>query len=346
MSRESGPSGAAAASAAGVTRPAGGGLPAPELPAALLGGAGRSPGGAQWLARLPRLVDRAVRRWDLTLGDPFPSGSVSWCAPATGPDGADLVLKVSFPHDEARHEATVLRAWQRAAAGGPGAHTAGGAVRLVAHHEPDWALLLERVRPGTPMRAVRTPVAARLAAGADVLRVLHAAPVPAGLPALRDVAARWADLAEHRATEAARAGVRVDTGLLRAGAEELRRPEPPRVVALHGDLNPGNLLRGPDGWVALDPKALRGDPAFDPAPLIEQVGDPWRSSDPAAALTDRTRLVADRAGLDAAAVAGWALARGTDHVWWDWAHGASARRVRALQDRARVRAAVRDALTG
>lgn len=346
MSRESDPSGGAAASAARVTRAVGG--DAPVLPPALLGGAGRSAGGPEWIARLPALVARAVRRWDLTLGDPFPSGSVSWCAPATGPDGADLVLKVSFPHDEARHEATVLRAWQQATAGpsGPVGAASGGAVRLVAHDGADWALLLERVRPGTPMRAVRTPVAARLAAGADVLRVLHTAPVPDGLPALHAVAARWADLAEQRAADAGRRGVVVDPGLLRAGAEELRRPEPPRVVALHGDLNPGNLLRGPHGWVALDPKALRGDPAYDPAPLLEQVGDPWHAPDPVVALAGRARLVADRAGLDATAVAGWALARATDHVWWEWAHGAPARRVRALQDRVRVRAGVRDLLAG
>ncbi|QZN87202.1 aminoglycoside phosphotransferase family protein [Cellulomonas sp. C5510] len=345
MSRESDPSGAVAASAAGVTRPVGDGPAVLALPAALGGGAGRSPGGAEWIARLPQLVDRAVRRWGLTLGDPFPSGSVSWCAPVTGPDGADLVLKVAFPHDEARHEAAVLRAWQ-ATTGRAGAAAGGAAVRLVAHHEADWALLLERVRPGTPMRTVRTPVVARLAAGADVLRVLHAAPVPDGLPALRDVAARSAGLSEQRAADAARGGVGVDVGLLRAGVEEMRRPEPRRVVQLHGDLNPGNLLRGPHGWVALDPKALRGDPAYDAAPLLEQVGDPWRAADPRAELAERTRLVADRAGLDAAAVAGWALARATDRLWWDWAHGVPVRRVRGMQDQVRVRAAVRDRLTG
>lgn len=301
------------------------------LPAALRSGAGRTPEGAAWLGRVPDLVNRALRRWDLVAGEPFAAGSASWCAPVRGPGGADLVLKVSFPHDEARDEAAVLRAWHGR-----------GAVRLVDAHAGDWALLLDRVRPGTPMRAARTPVATRLAAGADVLRALHAAPAPAGLPALADVAGRWAVLVRERADRAARAGLRLDPGLLRAALGVLEAPAAGRAVVLHGDLNPGNLLRGPDGWVAIDPKALRGDPAYDPWPLLEQVGAPWRAPDPVRALRDRTRLVAGRAGVDDAAAAGWALARSVEAALWLWHHGARAPAVDATLRRARDWAAVRD----
>ncbi|MCG7288317.1 aminoglycoside phosphotransferase family protein, partial [Cellulomonas sp. ACRRI] len=170
----------------------------------------------------------------MVLGEPFPSGSASWCAPARDAAGRDLVLKVSFPHDEARDEAVVLRAW-----GGRGAPP------LVDAHAGDWALLLGRVRPGTPLRAVRAPATRRLAEAADLLRVLHAAPAPAGLPALADVARGLADLAAERAGRAVRAGVRLDPGLLRTADATLRgagRPGTPAGVTLHGDANPGNLL--------------------------------------------------------------------------------------------------------
>lgn len=307
----------------------------PEVPSAVRTGAGRAPGGAAWLARLPSLVARALDRWDLVAGEPFASGSASWCAPVTGRGGADLVLKVSFPHEEAHDEAAVLRAWDGR-----------GAVRLVDAHRADWALLLERVRPGTPMRATRTPVRRRLAEGADVLRELHGtagAPVPADLPELTSVAARWADLVAERAP---RAGVPVDPGLLRLALDVLRSPAPARVVVLHGDANPGNLLRAPGGWRAIDPKAVRGDPAYDPWPLLEQVGAPWRAPDPVRELRDRTALVSDRAGIDAAAVAGWSLARTTEDALWRDAHGARRAEVGAVLRRARVWAAVRDGLTG
>lgn len=311
-------------------------VPVPvAVPAALRSGAGRAPGGAAWIARLPVLVARALDRWDLTAGEPFVSGSASWCAPVTGPGGSDLVLKVSFPHDEARDEAAVLRAWRGR-----------GAPLLVDAHAGDQALLLERVRPGTPLRAARTPVGRRLAEGADLLRVLHGTPGPAGLPELTAVAAVWAGLMEQRAGGCRARGVALDPGLLASALDVLRAPAPSRVVLLHGDLNPGNLLRGPDGWCAIDPKAMRGDPAYDPWPLLEQVGAPWRAPDPRRELRDRTRLVAERAALDPAAVAGWSSARSVEQALWLVAHGARRPEVDGALRRARVWAAVRDALTG
>ena len=352
------------ARAPGEARRAGGsgvrGRPGPVLPAALLAGAGRTPEGAAWLTRLPGLVDRAVDRWGLALGEPFRSGSASWCAPARDAAGRDLVLKVSFPHDEARDEAAVLRAW-----GGR------GAVPLVDAHPDDWALLLGRARPGTPMRAVRTPVARRLAEAADVLRALHAAPAPAGLPALADVGPRLADVAAERAGRAVHAGVPLDRGLLRAAEATLRGAGAGAggaraVVTLHGDLNPGNLLlaagtedtedtadaagAGGGRWVALDPKALSGDPGYDLWPLLEQVADPWRTGDPVRTLRQRLVLVADRAGLDAAGAARWAVARGTEAALWAWHHGggrpAAAREVDRGLARARDWARVADRLAG
>jgi len=303
------------------------------VPAAVRTGAGRAPGGAAWLARLPELVARALERWDLRAGEPFASGSASWCAPVTGPDGADLVLKVAYPHDEARDEAAVLRAWDGS-----------GAPRLVDAHAGDWALLLERVRPGTPLRAARTPVRRRLAEGAGVLRALHGSATPAVVPDLTAVAAGWAGLMERRA--AAHPATGLDPGLLTSALDVLRAPAPARLVLLHGDLNPGNLLRAPGGWCAIDPKAMRGDPAYDPWPLLEQVGAPWRTPDPVRELRDRTRLVAERAALDPVAVASWSHARSTEQALWLAAHGARPSEVAATWRRSRAWAEVRDALAG
>lgn len=46
----------------------------------------------------------------------------------------------------------------------------------------------------------------------------------------------------------------------------------PREGLAHGDFNPGNILRddsgGAAGWIAIDPKAVIGDLAWDPWPLI------------------------------------------------------------------------------
>ena len=69
---------------------------------------------------------------------------------------------------------------------------------------------------------------------------------------------------------------------------------------MHGDLNPGNLLAAGGGrWLAIDPKPMRGDPAYDLWPLLEQVDDPFEHPDPAAVLRERVALLAGLLDLDA-----------------------------------------------
>jgi len=43
----------------------------------------------------------------------------------------------------------------------------------------------------------------------------------------------------------------------------------PRAVRpLHGDLHHDNVLQGPRGWLAIDPKGVLGDPGFDAANMF------------------------------------------------------------------------------
>ena len=70
-----------------------------------------------WLDALPERVVELTDRWGLRLGRPFePGGNCSWVAPGVDPGGRPIVLKVAWPHTEARHEAEGL-----AALGGKGA---------------------------------------------------------------------------------------------------------------------------------------------------------------------------------------------------------------------------------
>jgi streptomycin 6-kinase len=275
-------------------------VPAVEVPATLRDGVGRTPVGAEWIERLPALVARSGARWALRLGPPFTDGASSWCAPATQADGRSVVLKLSFPHDEARHEAVALRAWH--------GH---GVPRLLGSHDVDWALLLERVDPGTPLSRATGSVRERLTVAADVARSLWSVTGEIGVPAMADVCAGWADLLEERGS---RHGVDV------ADAAGLLRTLPGSSGTLvHGDLNPGNILdAGGSRWLAIDPKPMRGDPAYDLWPLLEQVDDPFEHPDPATVLRDRVALLAGLLDLDPHRVAAWGLARSTEAALWYW----------------------------
>ena len=101
---------------------------------------------------------------------------------------------------------------------------------------------------------------------AEVIARLHAPgrrPAPAALQPLRDrFAALFARAADDR--NAGRQSLYVEAAELAGrllGDQRGVRP-------LHGDLHHDNLLSSPRGWLAIDPKGVLGDPAFDAANMF------------------------------------------------------------------------------
>ena len=195
--------------------------------------------GRRWLAALPDLTAAAVRRFGLVLGDELPGGSLSYVAAATTADGRDVVLKLGGPWASPADEARALERW-----------AGDGAVALL-DLDGTCALLLERVRPGTPGGP------GDAAAVAALLARLHLEPLD-GLPCLAEAARARIDRAEEqgRASPAKAAWARAAVARLEA--------DPPPPVLLHGDLDHRNLLVcDRRGLVAIDPLPCVGDAAYD-----------------------------------------------------------------------------------
>lgn len=92
--------------------------------------------------------------------------------------------------------------------------------------------------------------------------------------------------------------------------------EPQDVAILHGDLHHGNVLDfGSRGWLAIDPKRLAGERAFDFAnifcnPNEEQALRPGR-------MERQSYVVAEAAGLDRTRLLKWILAyAGLSAAWY------------------------------
>ncbi len=210
--------------------------------------------GRRWLAQLPYLIAAASSRWSVEMDAPYRGGRVSYVAPATGADGGRYVVKITWPHREAEHEAAALAAWD-------GDH----AIRLLDHAPDLGALLVELCDPGTPLSSLDPDDA--LDVLVDLLPRLW---VPASAPftTLADAATGWA---EGLPPAWERAGRPFERRLVDLATEHLQQlgPTGHESVLLHQDLHAGNVLaaaRMP--WLAIDPKPLVGEPVFGLAPII------------------------------------------------------------------------------
>jgi streptomycin 6-kinase len=268
-------------------------------------------GAQDWADALPVLVEHASQRWQLTVGEPFEGGHTAWVAAAERADGSSCVLKLPYPDEESQHEPDALLLWD-----------GDGAVRLLERDEGTRALLLECLRPGTSLLDVADPEEA-LVVACGVLRQLWRAP-GAGHPfaTAQACAASWAVDIERRYRAQVRA---FDAALLRAAAGafgELAAYDGESVV-LHQDFHRGNVLKAERApWLAIDPKPLAGERAFDARWLLHDLlyAEP-RSALPPAELLGR---VAVELSLEPERVRLWTMARAVENALWCYEAGEEA----------------------
>src|SRR5699024_11083886 len=69
-------------------------------------------------------------------------------------------------------------------------------------------------------------------------------------------------------------------------------------------------------WLAIDPKPMVGDPAYDVWPALAQIDDPFAYPDPAAVLVPRINLAHQMLGVPPRRICEWACARTVESVLW------------------------------
>ena len=262
--------------------------------------------GAAWVARLPALIEKYTARWDLVLEGPLTgSGSAAWVGGGTRGDGTDVVLKLAWPHKEAETEAAGLRFF-----------AGRGAARLLEADEPEFALLLERCLPGDDVWAL--PFEEANAVAVRVLQRLWRAPDGSVEPitTLADTVGGWVEEWGDRSSSAWSAyPAALVADAARIGSELVASSA--RLVVVHGDFNPFNILRARrEPWLAIDPKPLLGDPAYDLAQyLANYIEQADASGDPARFYADAIAFFADALELDRYRIAAWAFVKS---IGWTW----------------------------
>jgi streptomycin 6-kinase len=169
-------------------------------------------------------------------------------------DGCPAVVKALKPFDDVEDELRGAHylSWREGV----------GAVRLLGfegqnmllEHAGDRLLVDELNENGDwHATAIAAEVMMKLFSPSDV-------PPPVDLQPLRE---RFASL--FRKAQADRNAGRESLYLEAAEIAERLLSNPVDVRVLHGDLHHDNIMHGPRGWLAIDPKGLLGDPGFDAA---------------------------------------------------------------------------------
>ena len=270
-----------------------------RLPNGVLGMAGRDEAWADWVGRLPRMVDGLLAEWGLAVDGLPMHGYCSLVVPVRTTTTTPAVLKITFAgDDESELEHLALQHW--------GGH---GAVRLLRADPRRRALLLERLHQ-EDLRELRDVEACEVVAG--LYPRLH---LPA-LPQLRTVASYVEGWAAPLARLPRDAPVprRLVEQTLSLVPDLLADQDDLRVV--HGDLHYFNVLSADrEPWLAIDPKPMAGDPHYEPAPMLWNRFDELEG-DVRNGVRRRFHALVDTAGLDEDRARDWVVVREVLNAHW------------------------------
>jgi streptomycin 6-kinase len=257
------------------------------------------PGGRAWLTSLPAIVEACAEAWDLRVGAPYNGGKVGLALRAERPDGTPAVLKVNFPGSDSEHEATALAHWQ-----------GDGVVHLLEHDRAHAALLIERCDPGGQLSDVADEDEANATAARLLARIWRPPPELHSFPLLEHEAARRAEELPLRWKALRRPFERTLLHTAVGAFTELGSSQEDPVVC-HQDFHGGNVLRATrEPWLAIDPKPLVGERAFDTAWLLrDRRASIVADAHPRRRMRRRLDLLAAELALDRERVRAWGVAR-------------------------------------
>jgi streptomycin 6-kinase len=176
-------------------------------------------------------------------------------------------------------------------------------------------MLLERLQPGGPPAEVGDDEEATLAAAGVMKKLWRPAPPDHGFPTVSDWARGFGRLRRRYG-----GGTGPMPGKLVSVAEalfaELLASEGGPLL-LHGDLHQENILSaGREPWLAIDPKGVVGEAAYDTAALLHNPVVALDAPDPRRLLERRLDVLSGELGLDRARVRAWGLAQAVLAAYW------------------------------
>ena len=258
------------------------------------------PDGKSWLESLEQTVEIYLKKWNLNNEGPVENLSYNYVLKVTDSEGTPLILKLGVPNFDTRNEMRTLQAYN-----------GNGCAKLLKSDPGNGVILLERLVPGRMLSEEKDE---RLVTETFV-KVWKAIrrPVPndTSTPSLT----HWFEgLERYRKNfphgPIPHEHIQLAEDFLQQVIDSSAGPE-----LLHGDLHHENILYSKQqGWMAIDPKGVAGDPYFDVVSFL--VNQLESKKDPKSILKLRVDTISEQLGLDRQRLLKAAVALGTLYACW------------------------------
>lgn len=249
--------------------------------------------GVEWLAQLPQMIQAAANKWELTVQRPVDNLSYNYVAHVSRKDGTPAILKMGFPNREIFTEMDTLQIYN-----------GNGMVKLLELDRDNATFLIDRVSPGMELSDLGDDDEATRVVCRIIQELRRSAPENHNFPTL----AYWAKaFGRYKAAFDQNGPLPMaHVNLAEAYFNELNASTDDEVL-LHGDLHHFNVLQGENNqWVAIDPKGVIGDYAFETARFLHNPYPHFLIQDDLKSHIDRrVSIVCDMLGFDRQKVLIW-----------------------------------------
>lgn len=261
--------------------------------------------GQAWLEQLPGIITLLSEHWNLSAIKPVAHIRYNYVAYAIKNGTLPTVLKISCDQDLIRNEHRALMIFSGHAS-----------VKVIDFHREHNALLLERITPGTLLKTdYLITINSTIESYAKIARELaqhqlRNKPSLAGCTHVAD----WCQ-ALNRITDPCIKSDWVNYGKKLQNC--LLASMDPKYLC-HGDLHLENIIQHKDNWVAIDPKGVMGELAFEVSAFDFIDSSEWDDSDEliVAKLLTRVTQLAKAISIDRDRLLRWLFLRSVISAQW------------------------------
>lgn len=257
--------------------------------------------GAEWLEKLPLIIELSKKRWNLKLIIPFDNLSCNFVAKALNDMNQSFVVKIGIPVKELITEIEILRSAKNYEY-----------VKLIDYDTSLGIMLLEHLKSGESLAKVDNELATEIAS--EVMRKIWM-PIPEqhNLPTVSDWYKEFIVNSEKYSSNSI-----FPFDLLKKANKmfhQLNNSVEEKFV-LHGDLHHDNILSNGNHWTAIDPKGVIGEPVFEISTFLRN--NLMKNSNPEKILQRRIEIFNEKLGISKQRMYDWGFVQTISFALWSY----------------------------